>query len=92
MGAVAYVELSAVERADQHRPSKPTFAQRCVGMGAVVFDGMELTAYSAHDDAVTADVGERSQLTVGQVRQVAKISRFGRVSSVAQESNGPIAR
>jgi len=86
MGAVADVELGAMQRAHQHRPPKPALAQRRVGMGAVVFEGVELATDPAHDNAVSTDVGEGPKLAVGDARQVTEIDGF------AQLSSGPMAR
>ena len=91
--SISHIELGAVERAHQHRPPEPTFAEWRICMGAVVLQSVQLAVHPAHHDAITAMVGEGPHVAVGHVGQVAKQCRIAHAPvTVSPPSSGPSER
>jgi hypothetical protein len=88
---VSNVEARTVQRANERMAAQPALAQRGVGVGAVVVEGVEQPAGTAHDDAALPDLAEATQLAVGEIGQVAE-PNWSEVHRIIGHDSRPRAR
>ena len=76
MGAGAYVELGAMQRARQQRSAQSTFGKLGLSMRAVIVHGVEFAAHPTHHHAVLSECSKNSNLSITKIAEITEFTEF----------------